>query len=367
MGRPRERSAAVLVLVGCGPSLVGDVGTTSTSTETTGAVDPVTTAPLPSTSPPTDVDVDSGITVDTGDPTTGTGEDTGTPVDPPVAQFELERIVSGGPWEIVQDAGAIAVDHAERVFIADGIAVYMIDDGVVTTWLDAMDGVIAPIDVDVDEQGVLYVLDAVARKVLVSTITHDTGELRDLQPMAGPTHFGVVTSEWIGVRGSFEGLWTTTPTETAILFGERELMGAVGCTMEDLAVQRSGVFVYQAGCNGWPMVMGHLDGLDLRIAFEHVFGEDGYTNAMCSTRAPDAGFYAVLDFDLASTTRLVYLQEDAVVGSGSAFVETTPTLDEAEQITDEPFGFSFCGIAVSSTSTLWLQTGHELWRGTPVR
>lgn len=52
---------------------------------------------------------------------TGGGDD-GPTIDPPVQLFEMARVVEGAPWEILQDTGGIAVDPAERVFIADGIA-----------------------------------------------------------------------------------------------------------------------------------------------------------------------------------------------------------------------------------------------------
>jgi hypothetical protein len=60
------------------------------------------------------------------------------------------------------------------------------------------------------------------------------------------------------------------------------------------------------------------------------------------------------------------IPEDATDASSWAFVDTVATLAEAKLMTNETFGFDFCSIAVSPAGTLYLQTGAELWVGTPV-
>lgn len=373
MSGPSRMLAAMLAIAGCGPSIIPDAdseaagSTSAPSTNMTSGVGPGTTAPGPSTNQTASADLESGGGELEGGFDIGTGGgDDGPTIDPPVQLFEMVRVVEGGPWEILQDTGGIAVDPGERVFIADGITVYMVEDGVVSTWLEAADGIEAPMDVDVDEDGLLYVLDTSGLRVITSSAAHELAVLVDVPQLSTPINLGVVDPGVVAIRSHFDGLWTATAAGAEPLLGERELMGASGCTTEELAVSRSGVFVYQPGCNGSPLVMGTLDGTEPWLAFESDFGEAGaYTNSRCSTRAPGGGFYSVLEFDI-YTLRMAYLEENAGNGGGWGIVETSPSYRELEQITNEPFGFLFCGIAVSPSSTLYLQTGRELWVGTPL-
>jgi hypothetical protein len=359
-------------LVACGPVVSGDATDTSgtEASASTAVTSASTTVPgtTASTDPdPTVADVASDPSVADGDPdSTGAGEETGDPIVPPVQHFDLERVVSGGPWAIVQDTGGIAVRPDEVVLIADGQALYAVEGGEVITWLDASD-MSAPADVDVDPDGSVYVLDALGFRVLEVTGPHAFSEVASVAPMQGPINLGVVDVGLVAVRGWSDGLWAVGNDGNAVIFSERALQGAQGCATEELAVQTSGVFIYQPGCNGSPLVMGNVDGSGIRNAFEFDFGGGSiseYTNAICSTRAPGAGFYSVLEFDI-SNIELVYLQEDATQNSGWGEVTTTPTFAQGMEITDEPLGFRYCGVAVSPSSTLYLQTGRELWVGTP--
>jgi len=373
MSDPGRTLVAMFAISGCGPSIVVDADTEATSAssaasgEVTSGIGSEATAPGPSTDA-TNGDLESGFAELEGglDTSTGTGND-GPTIDPPVQLFEMVRVVEGAPWEIIQDTGGIAVDPNERVFIADGITVYMVEDGIVTPWLEAADGISSPMDVDVDENGLLYVIDMFDRRVVQSSAAHELEVLVDVPQLSTPINLGVLAPGQVAIRSLMDGLWTATAAGAEPLFGERELMGASGCATEELAVSLSGVFVYQPGCNGSPMVMGTLDGTELWLSFESDFGAPGsYTNSLCSTRAPGGGFYAALQFDI-STHRLVYVEEDAGNGGGWGYVETSPTYAELEQLTNETFGFRYCGIAVSSSSTLYFQTSRELWVGTPLQ
>ena len=279
----------------------------------------------------------------------------------PVAQFVMHQVVDNAPWDIVQTTAGIAVDDDNRVFVVDDEHVYMVVGDEVTIWYEPEEPVDRVRDVDVHDGEVWILTDSA---VLRSTAPSVAEVEYDLAQLTVIRHLGVVSPDVAAITHRNEGLWLATPDGLGPTLLEEELLGGTSCATQDLAVSKTGRFLYQPGCNGSPIVMGDVHGGPTEVFFDDAFTRDDiYWNALCSTRAPESGFYSLTHTGQAPVIH--YVPEEP----GSEFewsaIPTSPSLEQLEESSDEPFAFRYCAVAVAPDDTLFIQTRSQLWRGDP--
>lgn len=350
-------TSLTLALVACGPvvEVSSDDGGGSTHDE------PPPNSWSTSNSTPPSV---TGLAA-SAEPTVGAGSTEGSTDAPqvptPVARYALHQVLYDAPWHVDQTTGGIAVDDQNRVFVADQERVYMVVGEEVSVWHETSGFTDRVRDVDVHD-GVIWILtdQTVLRSTApgISVVEHDLSELVFVH------HLGVVSGEEIAITHRNEGLWLATPQGLGPTLLEDELMGGTSCAAQDLAVSKTGRFLYQPGCNGSPLVLGDVQGGPTEVFFEDDFTyDDIYWNALCSTGAPGSGFYSVTYSELAPV--LHYVPEEPGSELDWRVVPTSPSLGQLEDDATESFAFRYCGISVAPDDTLFLQTRSQLWRGDP--
>jgi hypothetical protein len=178
---------------------------------------------------------------------------------------------------------------------------------------------------------------------------------------------GVVSEAEIALVSS-AGMYLAKPAGNSLLYGPSVLQGGTDCATEDLAVQTSGVFVYQPGCNGSPIVRGNVDGSGTQVLFQWMPGQPNkidVQNFLCSGRDPAGGFFTVLEDETTSDPRLVHFDDCFTADTGYEAVPLAPSLAAVAAASSESLTFRYCSLAVSPTGTIFIQTFHQLWRVDP--
>lgn len=273
------------------------------------------------------------------------------------AERRLSEVIDMGPWNIVQSANGIAVDHEDRVFITDFDRVYVVDGSNVETYLEAEMTHGGFYDLDIGEDDALYLLTGDA--ILASTEPNTTRVHRSLDRIGMARDIGVVEGDRIGVVA--DGLYTVNSTNAVRVYADHMFEGNSGCATADFAMQRSGVFLYEPGCNGSPLIKGNLDGSGEAVLFQSTLGDPEppfeAENFICTARDPTGGFKVMIrDFNFAP--HLLHIDED---GSWRS-ISTTPSLAEAQRDHSTAFEFGFCSMAVGPSGVIFVQTIAQLWR-----
>jgi hypothetical protein len=299
-------------------------------------------------------------------PDTSPDTSTGT-----TAQYNFTQILSGGPWTFGQEAAGMAVGLDETVYLANGDTLWQVKNGVPSIFLGPAHGTFKFTDVDIDSNGVLYIFDdaILGGRILTSSSEGTYSVHRDASVVGYLTfpHFmGVVDSNEIALT-SREGLSVVTDQGTSLTHNSTAFHGSSECASEDLAVQWTGAFSYQEGCNGTPMVLGDVSSGTPRV----VRLEDSplpytYLDTGCTTRNPLGGFVSIVFFDPNDSPNLVLFSEDANNTTGWNIQETTPTIDAVRANSTETFSFDYCSIAASQSGKIYYQTYSQLWVFTPV-
>jgi hypothetical protein len=168
----------------------------------------------------------------------------------------------------------MAVDSMRRLFLTDGLTVYVVQNGVASVYLnqDLIAGVanispggaeIADLDVGPDDRLYLLIQAPVQGAVVVSSRTSSATLWGPLQSSSilRPGQIGVVGSTRIVFTNDEDGMWAATPTTTQQLYSSLLIGNNSICPIPpDLAVQPAGVLLYLAGCSGSPLVSGRLSG-----------------------------------------------------------------------------------------------------------
>jgi hypothetical protein len=280
----------------------------------------------------------------------------------------LTQVIGSGPWQIGQSAPGIAVDATGRVYLTDGVSVYTVDGSTVDVYLNEADrSAIEPgrfagfLDLDIGPDGLLYVL--TSDGIIRSSAAHQGELLRDLSDIIYPAFLGVISDSLIGVINHYDGYYGIEPSGNTMIYGSDRVLGGTDCACEDLAVARSGVFLYQPGCNGSPLVKGTSDGTAVGVLFESEYNQSSplhASNFLCSTRDPLGGFFVVVEDNADGESRIYHLDENVTSTAGYGWVPTAPSMALARAQSDS-LTFRYCSVAAGD-GVLYIQTFQQLWR-----
>jgi hypothetical protein len=292
----------------------------------------------------------------------------------------LVRVLSGAPWYATQATQGMAVDAAKRVYIGDYANVFVVDGTSVTTYLTASEaagpgGSSASLgDLDIGPDGRLYLVMSAfftgkgqVQGVLRSSMAHQADPWVDLTKLVEPQKLSVIGDGYAALV-SREGFWTFTDAGGQLVYDMTEVGGTQSCATEDLSAARSGVFLYQPGCNVYPLMRGNADGTGVGVLYTAAFMQPspiGVSNFVCSARDPAGGFYFVARDSNDSGPLLFHVAEDASGTSGLDPIPTVPTFKQAEATNGETFGFWYGSLAVAQDGTVFFQTYHQLWEVLP--
>jgi hypothetical protein len=285
----------------------------------------------------------------------------------------LTQVLEGAPWYATQATQGIAVDSRGRVYVGDHDNVFMVEADAVTTHLTATEaGGTGFGDFDIDSDDRLYIV-TVGRtpglgvSVVRSSQPHQIDPWIDLSPtLTDASKLAVIDDGTIAVI-SRAGFWTFTDAGGAQIYSQSQMVGSSGCATQDLAAAPSGVFLYQPGCNGSPLLRGHSDGTGVGILYNTSFGqpsEISASNFLCVARDPSGGFYVVVD-GIGETPRLYHVAEDAQGTSGLTWIDTTPSFAQAKARASSVFGFRYCSLAAARDGTVYFQSYAQLWKVAP--
>jgi hypothetical protein len=286
----------------------------------------------------------------------------------------LTQVLTGAPWGYFEGTTGMAVDAQGTVYLTDQRTqysrVFAVHGTAVDVYLTSSDmSCTTPAshfyDVDWGPDGALYIITDGA--ILRSGAPHHASAFRTLSLALGPYHMGVVSPNLIAVVPRLGGLWRVEPTGDTQLYAAGKFpAGSGGCATEDLAVAASGVFVYQPGCNGSPIVRGNVDGSGVAVLLgsspvqPNALGDQ---NFLCSGRDPVGGFYTIIQDASSNLPRLVHFDECFTDTTGFVDVPLNPSFAAAHP--PGTLAFSYCSLAVSPAGTIFIQTVDQLWRVDP--
>ncbi len=278
----------------------------------------------------------------------------------------LSLVVGNGGWQLGQQTAGIAVDATNRVYIADYENVFVIDGSSVGRYLTLAEAQISAStsnqfnDLDIGPDGVLYILTDTA--LLHSSIAHQAS----LWQSVTASQLGVVSPDNVAAVVIYDGLWQFSDAANQRVYDNASLVDNTSCACKDLAVSRSGEFLYQPGCNGSPLLRGNIDGSGIYALYQtDTFGTSPLHahNFLCSARDPQGGFCVFLQG--ISDSQLYHLCEDSTTTSGVQEIPTAPTFQNAQSSDVNFRAFWYCSMAVGQDGAVYLQTFSELWKISP--
>ena len=287
----------------------------------------------------------------------------------------LVQVLEGAPWYATQATQGIAVDSRGRVYVGDYANVFMVEADAVTTYLTAAEaGGTGLGDFDIGPDDRLYIAMGVPTpgqplRVVRSNQPHQVEPWIDLSPtLSDLSKLAVIDDGAIGVI-SRAGFWTFTDGGGTQVYSASNLGGTDGCATQDLAAARSGVFLYQPGCNGSPLVRGHSDGTGVAVLYSTTYHQPSAlaaTNFLCVARDPSGGFYViVINESDDGSPRLYHVADDAQGTSGLTLIETAPSFAQAKARASNVFGFRYCSLAAARDGTVYFQSYAQLWKVLP--
>lgn len=286
----------------------------------------------------------------------------------------LTQVLGGGPWMLGQETAGMAVDAQDNVYLTDKDNVFVVAGASVNVYMTAAEaasiggqapGFVEFHDLDRGPDNNLYLL--TDGWILQSGAAHQGTLLRTVSDIVFPNYLGVVSESLIAVVGN-DGMWLAKPAGNALLYDSNTLQGGTDCATQDLALQTSGMFVYQPGCNGSPIVRGNVDGSGTDVLFQWMPGTPNalsVQNFLCSAPDPAGGFYTIIEDEVTSHSRLVHFDSCFTPTSGFHDVPLAPSLADAAAASMGPLTFRYCSIAVSPAGKIFIQTFDQLWRVDP--
>src|SRR6188768_264752 len=289
----------------------------------------------------------------------------------------IAQVLKDAQWGYGQHTMGMAVDSTGLVYVQDELNVYVVDGDVIDVFVTAEEAAgpgahFQDMDIGPDDQLYISTYDTI-----VKTGTAHSAEVwgnyrgpDGLYMIQGK--LSVISDDEV-LLAADHALYRLNHSESEVVYEDEEntaLQWHTGCTCQELTTSRSGVFLYQPGCNGSPILRGNADGSGVGVLYDSRFGDDKHAldadNFLCSARDPEGGFYVVVDsadYDVGSV--LFHLTEDSNESRGFGTVPTVPTLTQAEVIADETFSFRFCSLAVAPDGVVYMQTMSQLWRIVP--
>jgi len=286
----------------------------------------------------------------------------------------LTLVLDGAPWYATQATQGMAVDSYGRVFVQDSTAVYKVEDSTVGKYLTAGEaGVQGFGDMDIALDDSLYIVASWPNTVggfgiVRAREPHVAERWRDLSPtLMDVSKIGVI-AEGVITAVSRSGYWIFTDTGDELLYGPSMQTYSQGCACEDLAVARSGVFLYQPGCNAYPLYRGQGDGSGVARLYSASIGqvsEVSASNFTCAARDPAGGFYFIVQNTSDNAPRLFHVTEDAQGTTGLTAIDTVPSFAAAKKQASNTFGFLYCSLATGPDGAVYFQTYAQLWKVAP--
>jgi hypothetical protein len=295
----------------------------------------------------------------------------------------LSLVLDGAPWYATQATQGIAADAAGKVYVADGAHVFMVDGATVSTYLTAAEaaegaepGASSPGlgDLDIGPDGRLYFVTSwfsttkgMRLGVMRSSQPHVAEPWIDVAPtIMDAQKIAVIDDGVIGLV-SRTGFWTFSDAGGKLIY-DPSLVYAGGCACQDLAADRSGTFLYQSGCNGYPLLRGESDGSGVGVLYPTTDlgpSDIAADNFLCVARDPSGGFYFAVEDPNDNAPRLYHVADDAQGTSGLTWIETAPSFAQASQQRSDVYGFDFCSLATAPDGTVYFQSYAQLWKVSP--
>lgn len=287
----------------------------------------------------------------------------------------LTLVYEGAPWYASQATQGIAVDPAGRVYVQDATTVYQVEGNALGKYLTSDEAAVKGFgDMDIGPDGRLYIAASwptpgATFGILRSSAPHVAERWIDLTPTLMDVSKIAVIDDGAIAAVSRSGFWTFTDAGGKLIYGpSTPYAWSPGCACEDLAAARSGVFLYQPGCNAYPILRGQTDGSGVSTLYNAAVGHDSEVSASnftCVARDPTGGFYFIVQNIDDYAPRLFHVTEGAQGTSGLALIDTVPSFAEAKKRASSTFGFMYCSLATGQDGAVYFQTYAQLWKVAP--
>jgi hypothetical protein len=293
----------------------------------------------------------------------------------------ITQVLKDAQWGYGQHTMGFAVDSTGLVYVQDDMNVYVVDGDVIDVFLTAEEaaglaglGYARFQDMDIGPDDQLYI--STYETILKTNTAHTAEVWGDYRGPDGlymiQGKLSVISDDEV-LLAADHSLYRLNHSESEVVYEDEEntaLKWHTGCACQELTTSRSGVFLYQPGCNGSPIMRGNADGSGVGVLYDSRFGDDKHAlnadNFLCSARDPEGGFYVVVDSAENNVGAVLFhLTEDSNESRGFGTVPTAPTLTQAEEFADETFSFGYCSLAVAPDGVVYMQTMSQLWRIVP--
>ena len=295
----------------------------------------------------------------------------------------LSLVLDGAPWYATESTQGIAADAQGKVYVADGTSIFMVDGATVSTYLTAAEAAAAaepgtsmPLlgDLDIGPDGRLYFVTSwfsttqgMRLGVMRSSQAHVAQPWIDVAPTTMDVGEIAVIDDGLIALVSRSGFWTFSDAGGKLIYPP-SLIASQGCACADLAADRSGTFLYQSGCNGYPLLRGQADGSGAGVLYPtSLVGPStiAANNFLCVARDPSGGFTLAVADPSDDEPRLYHVADDAQGTSGLTEIETAPSFAQASQQKSSVYGFDYCSLATAPDGTVYFQTYAQLWKVSP--
>ncbi len=368
-GSDSDQAGASTEMGGAGDELGGGSGATNLggSDDTAGSSGERSVAGAPST--------DGGAAVGgAADGNAGTGAlGDGGASDAAVAQPHSLVVVQDDSLGL---SGRLAVDKRGRVYRMDEENVYRVRGSEADVFLSTDD--VADLvgdevnwgfeDIDIGPDQRMYL--AFGRRILRSEGPHQVEVWQDFTDrswLPAYQHLRVLAEDQVVFTNEW-GLSLITPSSAPAVYNAQQLGWAQGCATENLAVARSGVFLYEPGCNTSPLVRGNTAGTGVGLLYETEYQGSSplsAANFLALARDWNDGFYVLIEEEGSGKPQLYHLTESSTQAAGIELITTTPTFAEAREAYS-PVAFSNgCSMAAAPDGSLYIQSYYQLWRVWP--
>ena len=292
----------------------------------------------------------------------------------------MSLVLQNAPWYASQATSGMAVDSLNRVYLGDHDNVYRVDGISLSIYLTAAEAAgsgtsqsdLGDLDIGPDD-GVYIATSAFftgagqRSGIVKSSAAHQAEWWVDLSKVNGPQKVAVIADGYLAMV-TMDGFWTITSAGAQLVYQPAKLSSTGSCACQDLAASPSGVFLYQPGCNGYPLLRGNADGTGVGVLYNTTVTPPSAVSAdnfLCAARDPSGGSYILVNDASSRAPRLYHVADDAQGTAGPTWIPTAGSFEEAKSFQTETFGFDYCSIATARDGTVFIQTYHQLWKVWP--